>query len=103
MKFRDKLPTLWKLATIQLAKNLSTKVIVFKILVTKEDLFASCLDKQRVREAIMKHTQGTKFVRHEDCSRPYGDDCGYCEFCLQRQSELQIKIFEELGLEDEEE
>lgn len=59
------------------------------------------LDKQRVKEAIFKYTQGTKYVRHEDCSKPYGDDCGYCEFCLQAQKELQNKIFKELGLEDE--
>lgn len=65
----------------------------------KEDVKKFCLDKQRVKEAIIKHTQGTKYIRHEDCDRPCGDECGYCEFCGQKQSELQSKIFKELGLE----
>lgn len=66
------------------------------------DIQKHCLDKARVKETLYKFLSGNKNVRHEDCDRPYGDDCGYCEFCKQRQHELIERIFNELGLEDEE-
>lgn len=66
---------------------------------SEEEIRENTVDKQRVKETVIKYTQGTKYVRHEDCDRPYGDECGYCEFCRQRQSELQTRIFKELGLE----
>lgn len=58
------------------------------------------LDKQRVKEAIEKRIRGNSLVRHELCDKPYGDDCGYCEFCRQTQAMLLKVLFEELGLDE---
>jgi len=48
----DELPTLLKKASVQATHNLTADEITYKIIVRADDLFASVIDKQQVKEAI---------------------------------------------------
>jgi len=58
------------------------------------------LDKQRVKQGLIKHIKGSQSTRSPVCEKPYGDKCGYCFKCGQHQELILNALFQELGLED---
>lgn len=64
------------------------------------DIEEYCLDKEIVKNSLIKNVMGSHLARSKVCEKPYGDICGYCYRCNQNQKILINAILKELGLEN---